>query len=323
VSVFFAVLRAEAEAVVGAAGNVSPDTICRAVELLAQCRCKVVVSGVGKSGIIGRKIAATLASTGTAAVFLHAGDATHGDLGILQPGDVGLLLSQSGETDELVALLPQFHVRHIPLIGLVGDLESTLGRSVEVALSCAVGREACPFNLAPTASTTVALALGDALAMATMSARGFTQDDFARNHPSGRLGKRLTVRVRDLMHGGSRNPIVEPTAPWSEVIGALCRRCLGAVNVVNPGGGLGGLVTDGDVRRTVQRIHPTELVDLTAAQMMTPNPTTVGPDLLAYEALRMMEDRPSQISVLPVVEPENGTCLGLLRLHDILQRGLV
>jgi arabinose-5-phosphate isomerase len=159
--------------------------------------------------------------------------------------------------------------------------------------------------------------------MATMSVRGFTQDDFARNHPSGRLGKRLTLRVRDLMYGGSRNPIVEPTATWSEVIGALCRRSLGAVNVVNPDGGLGGLVTDGDVRRIVQRTHPSDLVHLTAARMMTPNPTTVGPDVLAYEALRMMEDRSSQISVLPVVEPENGACLGLLRLHDILQRGLV
>jgi arabinose-5-phosphate isomerase len=317
------VMRVEAAAIARAARRIGAADSARAVELLTGCAGNVVVSGVGKSGIVGRKVAATLTSTGTPAVFLHPADAAHGDLGIVRPGDAALLISHSGESDELLALVPHLRARGIPVVALVGHPESSLGRSADVVLSTEVDREACPLNLAPTASTAVALALGDALAMATMQARGFTPEDFARNHPAGRLGKRLTLRVRDLMHTGPAHPRLGSEASWSEVIGVLCEHSLGAVNIVHPDGRLAGLVTDGDVRRTVQRTPGADLDRLTAAGMMTPKPTTVDPEVLAYETLHLMENRPSQISVLPVVDGRTGVCLGLIRLHDLLRSGLV
>lgn len=322
-AVVTAVMRAEAEAVSQAAARASADALDRAVGLLAGCPTKAVVSGVGKSGIVGRKTAATLTSTGTPAVFLHPADASHGDLGLLQPGDVGLLISHGGETEELLALLPHFRSRGSKTIGLIGSPGSSLARAVDVFLDTGVDREACPHNLAPTASTAAALALGDGLAMAAMESRGFTPEDFARNHPAGRLGKRLTLRVRDLMHAGVDNPAVGPSASWPEVLAVLCRRSLGGVNVTDPAGRLLGLVTDGDVRRTVQKCVPEELAALTADRMMTRNPVTIGPDRLAVDALRAMEERKSQISVLPVVDGSDGTSLGLLRLHDLLRSGVL
>jgi arabinose-5-phosphate isomerase len=319
------VMKAEAEAIAQAASRCRVEAVERAVHYIAECKGKVVVSGAGKSGIVGHKIASTLSSTGTLAIYLHPADAIHGELGLLAAGDVGLLLSNSGESDEVLALVPHMKRRGVPLIALVGNPNSTLARAADAVLDARAEREACPLNLAPTASTAVALALGDALALVVMQLRGFTPEDFARNHPGGRIGKRLTLRVGDLMHGGADNPTAEAGAGWDTVLDVLCKHSLGAVNVVDPQGRLIGLVTDGDIRRAIRSARPHSEMDVTAMTafaMMTRNPVTVSPEVLAYDALRLMEDRPSQISVLPVTDPVSGRCLGLLRLHDIVRSGL-
>lgn len=315
-------LELEADAIIKAANRLhfQSEQVKQAVELLANCRGKVVLAGVGKSGIVARKIAATLTSTGTLAVYLHPGDALHGDIGIVAAKDLAIVLSNSGETDELVAMLPYLKCRQIPIIALVGNLRSTLARNADVAIDAAVEKEACPFNLAPTTSTTVALSIGDALAMTLMQVKGLTPEDFAFNHPAGRLGKRLTLRVRDLMHSGVESPVVSPQASWIEVLNAIGKGGLGAVNVVDDAGHLGGIITDGDLRRLLQKIKHLDLEMLTADAIMTPNPVVVSPDLLAYHALELMENRPSQISMLPVVEQQH--CVGLIRLHDIVRSGL-
>lgn len=314
-------LQLEADAITKAAGRLQPEQVERAVELLANCQGKVVLAGVGKSGIVARKIAATLTSTGTLAVYLHPADALHGDLGILTEEDVVIVLSNSGETDELVTILPHLKSRQVPIIALVGNLRSTLARNANVVLDASVDKEACPFNLAPTTSTTVALAIGDALAMTLMQVKGLTPEAFAINHPAGRLGKRLTLRVRDLMHSGTAMPTVAPEASWLEVLSAMSRGGLGAVNVIDETGALVGIITDGDLRRLLQRVKPTELETLAAKSMMTAQPVVVAPDVLAYSALQLMENRPSQISLLPVVDQQQ-QCIGLLRLHDVVRSGL-
>jgi arabinose-5-phosphate isomerase len=315
------VLKQEAAAIKQMAERLQPDQVERAVELLAACRGQVVVAGVGKSGFIARKIAATLTSMGTRSVFLHPSDALHGDLGIVTPEDVVVLLSSSGETDEMIAMLPYLKHRAVPLIAIVGNLQSTLAREANVTLDASVDKEVCPLNLAPTTSTTVALALGDALAVTLMQIKGLTSDDFALNHPAGRLGKRLSLRVSDLMHASSNNPTVAPGASWIEVVTSITRGGLGAVNVVIGDGELAGIITDGDLRRAIQQIGPGELEALKAEAFMTREPVTVAPDELAYDALQLMENRPSQISVLPVVDGAR-RCVGLLRLHDVVRSGL-
>jgi arabinose-5-phosphate isomerase len=316
------VLRLEADAISHCAVRLDPARVAQAVGLLAACRGKVIAVGTGKSGIIARKIAATLTSTGTRAVFLHPSDALHGDLGIVAPSDdVVLMLSNSGETDEIVAMLPYLRHREVPLVAIVGNLRSTLARNADVALDAGVDREVCPFNLAPTTSTTVALALGDALAITLMQLKGLTTEDFAANHPAGRLGKRLTLKVEDVMNGGASNPTVGPQASWLEVVDAISKGGLGAANVVSGEGRLVGIVTDGDLRRAIQRTAPVELEGLKAEKIMTRDPVTIAPAELAYSALQLMENRPSQISVLPVVDG-GGRCVGLLRLHDIVRSGL-
>jgi arabinose-5-phosphate isomerase len=314
-------LKLEAEAITSAARQLQPSQVEQAIQLLTYCRGKVVVSGVGKSGIVARKIAATMTSTGTLATYLHPGDALHGDLGIVTGDDVAILLSNSGETDEIVAMLPYLHHREVPIIAILGNLNSTLARRANAVLDASVAREACPLNLAPTASTTVALAIGDAIAMTLMQAKGLTPEDFAQNHPAGRLGKRLTLRVQDLMHGGDDNPIISPQSSWLEVVGHITKGGLGAVNVIDAGGRLLGVITDGDLRRAIQSIEPQELDKLYAGKIMTRNPSVVLPTDFAYDALQLMENRPSQISVLPVVDEER-MCLGLIRLHDIVRCGL-
>jgi len=310
----------EAAAVAGTAARLDPSEVERAVELLAACRGKVVAVGVGKSGHIAQKAAATLTSTGTTAVFLHPSDALHGGMGLVTEGDVCLFVSNSGETAELLELLPYLHGR-APVLAVVGNTASALARRADVVLDASVDKEACPLNLAPTTSTTVALAVCDALAMALMSVKKLTPEDFALNHPGGRLGKRLTVKVSDLMHGGEENPTVGLGATLLEVVQAIGRGGLGAVNVLDGAGRLAGIVTDGDVRRTLQRVRLEDLAGLTAEGFMTREPVVVGPDLLAHAALQLMENRPSQIAVLPVVDAE-GRCVGLLRLHDIVRSGL-
>lgn len=311
----------ESQAIEQTASRLDPSQIERVVELLAGCRGKVVLLGVGKSGIIAQKIAATMTSTGTPALYLHPSDAVHGGIGIVNAEDVVLALSNSGETDEVIALLPYLKHRSVPLVALVGNLDSTLARRADAVLDATVTEEACPLNLAPTTSTTVALALGDALALTLMRVKGLTPDDFAINHPAGRLGKRLTLKVSDLMHGGSENPTVTADARWLDVVRAISRGGLGAVNVVDNERRLVGLITDGDLRRVIERMDHAALEVLTCREFMTKSPVAAAPDLLAFAALRLMEDRPSQISVLPVVD-ENQICVGLIRLHDIVRSGL-
>jgi len=316
-------LRAEADAIGKTATRLQPEEIDRVVALLSSCQGKVVLLGVGKSGIIAQKIAATMTSSGTAAIHLHPSDALHGGLGILTSNDVVIMLSNSGETDELLQLLPYVKRRNVPLIAIVGKLKSTLAERADAVIDASVDQEACPLNLAPTASTTVALAIGDALAMTLMRARGLTEDDFASNHPAGQLGKRLTLRVADLMHAGSQNPTIGTAAAWMEIISTITHYGLGAVNVIDAEGRLAGIITDGDLRRSLQRIGAAEIAfaNIKCDDLMTRNPVVTSPHTLAYDALRLMEDRPSQINVLPVVDGDK-KCVGLIRLHDIVRSGL-
>lgn len=311
-------LRIEADAIARAAERLDAAAVIKALDILANCDGTVIVSGVGKSGVIAQKIAQTMTSTGTVAIFVHPSDALHGSLGAIRQGDVFIALSNSGETEELLSLFPTLKSRRIPLISITGNLESSMAVQSDVALDASVDREACPLNLAPTTSTTVALAIGDALAMALMEAKGLTHEDFASNHPAGRLGKRLTVRVESLMHP---SPNVTPSAGWLEVIKEISTASLGAVNVIEPDGTLIGIITDGDLRRTIEKTQPELFGNLTAEQMMTASPVTATSDMLAYDALQLMEDRPSQISVLPVVDTAS-KCVGLLRIHDIVRAGL-
>jgi arabinose-5-phosphate isomerase len=311
-------LRIESDAIAQTATRLERAQIDRVVELLATCRGKVVILGVGKSGIIGQKIAATMTSAGTAALYLHPSDALHGGLGIVQPDDVVIVLSNSGETDEIVAMLPYLKNRAVPIVAIVGNLNSTLARRADALLDASVDKEACPLNLAPTTSTTVALAIGDALAMTVMKVKGMTSDDFAVNHPAGRLGKRLTLRVADLMH---ENPKIRTGASWVEVVRAISKGGLGAVCVVDAAGRLAGIITDGDLRRAIEQTGQDSLARLTSDDFMTCKPVVATPELLAFDALRLMEDRPSQISVLPVVDNDQ-MCVGLIRVHDIVRSGL-
>jgi arabinose-5-phosphate isomerase len=314
-------LRLESEAIAQTATRLKQDEIERVVQLLAGCKGKIVILGIGKSGIIAQKIAATMTSTGTGALHLHPSDALHGGIGIINADDVVMILSNSGETDEIIEMLPYLKRRQVPIIALVGNLNSTLARRADAVIDGSVDQEACPLNLAPTTSTTVALALGDALALTLMQVKGLTPDDFAVNHPAGQLGKRLTLTVADLMHSGPENPTIGLSAMWVEAVRGISAGGLGAVSVVDDAGRLAGIITDGDLRRAIQRLDHEALADLKCDEIMTRNPTVANPELLAYDALQLMEDRPSQISVLPVIDGGR-VCVGLIRLHDIVRSGL-
>lgn len=314
-------LRLESEAIAQTARRLQRDEIERVVQLLAACKGKIVLLGVGKSGIIAQKIAATMTSTGTGALYLHPSDALHGGIGIINAEDAVMILSNSGETDEIIEMLPYLKRRQVPIIALVGNLNSTLARRADAVIDGSVDQEACPLNLAPTTSTTVALALGDALAMTLMQDKGITPDGFAVNHPKGQLGKRLTLTVADLMHSGTDNPTIALGTMWVDAVKGISAGGLGAVNVVDDTGRLAGIITDGDLRRAIQKSDPGSLANLRSDELMTRNPTVASPELLAYDALRLMEDRPSQISVLPVVDGDR-VCVGLIRLHDIVRSGL-
>ncbi len=276
---------------------------------------KVLVAGLGKSGKIAAKIAATLSSTGTPAVYVHPTEALHGDLGVVGPEDVVIAISHTGNTEEVVSLLPFFEKRGSPIIAMTGNADSKLAKRSRVVIDCSVSEEACAHNLAPTSSTTLTLAIGDALSIALMRARGFSAEDFAKNHPGGSLGRRLQLLVRDLMHALPEAPVVNESASMQEVIERLTERKLGAVLVCD-GARLLGIITDGDLRRALRKKE--EFFGLCAREVMTRSPITVSPDLLAYDALRLMEERESQISVLPVVD-HAGHALGLLRIHDLVQ----
>src|SRR6185503_1642532 len=261
-------LRVESEAIAKAAERLQAPQLERVLSVLASCKGKVVVLGVGKSGIIAQKIAATMTSSGTAAIHLHPSDALHGGLGILSADDVVLMLSNSGETNELIELLPFIKQRNVPLVAIVGRLNSTIAHRADAVLDASVDQEACPLNLAPTTSTTVALAIGDALAMTLMKAKGITTDEFAVNHPAGQLGKRLTLRVADLMHDGDAAPKVGMGASWIEVVRAISSGGLGAVCVVDEVGRLAGIITDGDLRRAVEQTDHDTLSTLTSDDFM-------------------------------------------------------
>jgi arabinose-5-phosphate isomerase len=319
-SVARSVLQAESRAIAAAAARLD-QCLARAVQLILDHQGKVVVSGVGKSGHIGQKIAATLASTGTPAVFLHAAEAVHGDLGIYTPGDPSILISKSGSTAELLRLVPILRQFRSPLIAIVGNPKSPLARQADIVMDAQVEREADTLNLAPTCSTAVALALGDALAVSLMHARQFSRQDFARYHPGGQLGRNLWLRVADVMHQGEDVAWVRLDTPLRQVIIAMTERPLGAACVVDEEFNLLGLVTDGDLRRAL--LAHEDIRQLRSADCMSRKPLTVPPEASLREAIRLMEDRSSQISVLPVLDPKTRRCLGLVRIHDIYQPELV
>jgi arabinose-5-phosphate isomerase len=303
------VLETEAAAILGLVSTLD-QRFADAVDRLHACRGRVVVTGMGKSGIICRKIAATLSSTGTPAYFLHPAEAVHGDLGIIQSDDVVIALSHSGETHEVLRVLEAIKRIGATLIALTGNAASTLGQAADVTLDTHVNEEACPLNLAPTASTTAALALGDALAMTLLVRRGFREEDFAHLHPGGKLGKRL-MRAEALMTTGSGMPSVAVSAPMRATLREMSAKRLGMTCVVHADGRLAGIITDGDLRRHLGASDT--VLEQTAGEIMTPDPVTIGPGLLAVEALKMLEER--RISSLIVVERERP--VGVLHLHDL------
>jgi len=291
----------------------------RAVELLAACRGKVILTGVGKSGAIAQKVAATFSSTGTPAVYLDPSEAMHGGMGLIQRADLVVAIGKSGESDELSALLPHVRARGAKLIAITANLKSTLARHAAVVLHTPIAEEACPLNLAPTASTTAALAVGDALAVALMKRRGFGAGDFARNHPGGRLGKRLSLKVSDVMRAGEDNPVVNVDAGMRRLLVEITRQQAGAASVVDKRGRFLGLVTDFDIRRALSGGRNPFVLPIRA--VMNARPTTVRPDDSAAKAVQVMEDRKNPFNVLPVVD-RRGRAVGLIQVHDLRARGL-
>jgi arabinose-5-phosphate isomerase len=294
------------------------DAFAAACVTMMKCEGRVVVTGMGKSGHIGSKIAATLASTGTPAFFVHPGEASHGDLGMITPGDVVLALSNSGETAEVLTILPLLKRMNTPLIGMTGKPNSTLAREADVHIDVGVEKEACPLDLAPTASTTAALVMGDALAIALLEARGFTHEDFALSHPGGSLGKRLLLRVRDLMHSEERIPAVRADATLREALLEMTAKGLGMTAVLDTRGDLLGVFTDGDLRRCFDR--EADLRGALVKDLMTSGGVRIQADKLAAEALAIMEER--KISALLVTD-DDGRLIGALNMHDLLRAGVV
>ena len=311
------VLETEAAAILALVDRLDASFDC-AVQLLRQCKGRVIVTGMGKSGIICRKIAATLTSTGTPALFLHPAEAMHGDLGVVQGDDVVIALSNSGETEELLRLLETIRRLGARLIAITGRQPSTLGQAADVALDCSVAEEACPMNLAPTASTTAALAIGDAIAMTLLVEKGFREEDFANLHPGGKLGKRL-MRVDALMQAGDKCPIVQTTTPMRDVIYEMSRKGLGMTCVVDGDSTLLGIITDGDLRRHME--GAANILELTAGDVMTRNPIAVPPTTLAAAALNVMEQR--KITSIVVTDADRRRrVLGVVHLHDLWQLDL-
>ena len=312
-----AVLQTEAASIDALIERISED-FDRACELILSCNGRVVVTGMGKSGHIGNKIAATLASTGTPAFFMHPGEASHGDLGMITEQDCVIALSNSGETGEITTLLPLIKRLQVPLIALTGNPRSTLAEMAEVHLDVSVEKEACPLGLAPTSSTTAALAMGDALAIAVLDARGFTEEDFARSHPGGSLGRRLLLRVRDIMHSGDAVPVVPIDASLKQALLEISNKGLGMTAIADPQGRLAGIYTDGDLRRTLE--GDTDIHSARVRDHMTAGCVTIGPDEIASAALTLMDEK--RINALLVVD-EKGHILGALNMHDLLRAGIV
>jgi arabinose-5-phosphate isomerase len=313
-----AVLDTEAAAILALKARID-SAFFNACEHMLHCEGRIVVTGMGKSGHIGDKIAATLASTGTPAFFVHPGEASHGDLGMITPGDVVLALSNSGETEEILTILPIIKRLGVPLITLTGKPDSRLARAANANIDVSVEKEACPLGLAPTASTTAALAMGDALAVALLESRGFTEEDFARSHPAGSLGRRLLLRIEDLMHTGETVPRVPLSASLSEALLEMSRKGLGMTTVVDEQGQLAGIFTDGDLRRLLDH-GEIAINTIKVAEVMHRDCITVAPQMLAAEALRIMDEK--RINALPVVDNE-GRLGGALNMHDLLRAGVV
>jgi arabinose-5-phosphate isomerase len=305
------VLRIEAQAIQDVLARLD-NSFVRAVDLLFACKGRVVVTGMGKSGLVGRKISATLSSTGTPSFFLHPADALHGDLGMLARGDAILAVSYGGETEEIVQLLETLKRLESPLVTLTGKMQSTLAKASDVSLDVSVREEACSLNLAPTASTTVAMAVGDALAVSLLERRGFQPEDFAELHPAGRLGTKL-LRVENKMHAGNALPRVSVDTPMPEVIHEMSSKGLGMTTVLDSDGRLAGILTDGDLRRLMET-HRGATLEMTAGAAMTRNPQTIGPHVLASEALNQMEKR--KITSVVVID-ETKKVLGVVHLHDL------
>ncbi len=312
-----AVIQAEAEAIADLAGQIDGQFVL-ACKMLFECTGRVVVLGMGKSGHIGGKIASTLASTGTPAFFVHPGEASHGDLGMITKQDVVIALSHSGETHEVLTILPIIKRLGVPLIAITGHCESTLAKAAHVALVCKIRQEACPLGLAPTSSTTAALVMGDALAVSLLEARGFTRDDFALSHPGGSLGKRLLLRVSDIMHVGTAMPSVPESALISHALLEITEKKLGMTAVVEANNRVIGIFTDGDLRRMLAKnldIHSTRVTEV-----MTPHCTVIPADMLAAEAMQIMEEK--KINGLIVVDSQQ-CALGALNMHDLVRAGIV
>jgi arabinose-5-phosphate isomerase len=310
------VIRIEAEAL-SALGSRINGTFADAVELIYNCKGRVIVTGLGKSGLVARKIVATMNSTGTAAIFLHPADAVHGDFGMVRKDDVAICISKSGDTEEIRQLLPMFRRIGMKVISMVGNATSSLAKQSDIVLDISVKEEACPHDLAPTASTTATLALGDALAIALLDKRNFTKEDFAMFHPGGTLGKRLLLRVEEMMIAGKDVPIVKQSVSLPELIVEITSKRLGATCVVDDSGRLVGIITDGDLRRLLQRTM--DFSNLTALNVASKNPKTIRKDTLAAIALEEMED--FKITQLIVVDGEHRP-IGMLHLHDLVKAGL-
>jgi arabinose-5-phosphate isomerase len=313
-----AVLETEAEAILALKPRIDQH-FAAACRHMLQCEGRIVVTGMGKSGHIGDKIAATLASTGSPAFFVHPGEASHGDLGMITAKDVVLALSNSGETDELLTILPLLKRLGVPFITLTGNPESRLARAADANIDVSVEKEACPLGLAPTSSTTAALAMGDALAVALLEARGFTEEDFARSHPAGSLGRRLLLRIEDLMHSGQQIPQVHGDATLSAALLEMSNKGLGMTCVVNSEQKLLGVFTDGDLRRLLDH-GEISINKVTINEVMHHDCTAVDSQILAAEALRIMDEK--RINALPVVDSE-GRLVGALNMHDLLRAGVV
>lgn len=298
---------------------IDADAVRSAAKLILECKGKVALAGMGKSGLIAHKLAATFSSTGTPAFFLHPGESLHGDLGVLQPNDVLLVLAKSGESDEVISMLQVVHKMGNPIISILGNPDSTAGRMSNIIIRATVSREADPLNLAPTASTTVALVVGDALASALSEIRDFQPENFAMYHPAGQLGRRLLLNVEDLLGQEREVPTVPLSATMTELLQEESRPNLGGIMILGEDGRLVGLITDGDIRRAILKHR--DLLACSIADLMTPNPLRVVEGTRAIDALRLMQERPSQLSVMPVVDADDQPT-GLLRLHDLVRAGL-
>lgn len=309
-------IRLEQEAV-GQLQNHLDENFTRACQLVIQCRGRVVVTGMGKSGHIGNKMAATLASTGTPAFFVHPGEASHGDMGMITSADVVIALSNSGETSEVTSLLPLLKRMGTRLISMTGNSHSTLAKAADSHLYTGVEQEACPLDLAPTSSTTCALVMGDALAIALLEAKGFTAEDFAFSHPGGSLGRRLLLKVEDIMHAGEQIPVVETGTSLSQALLVATSKGLGMTTVAASDGSLAGIFTDGDLRRAID--HGVDIHTATMNDVMTRNCKTIAPGTLAAEALKVMED--SKINALVV--QHDGNTVGVINMHDLLRAGVI